>query len=226
MRLFMEDDNVIYQETELTSNILGKTFFWMFMGLLATGIMAWFTYTSDYILNLDFRLLAIIEIAVVLIFSLAFRKLPAIVVTFLYFVYAILNGVTLSVIFYAFDLKSITTLFFVTASMFGVLAYMGVKTKKDITKFGNILFVGLLAGIIISLLNLIFKNSMVDLVLDWVILVLFLGITVYDVNKIKNLNEMQIMEPDKLYIYGAMEIYLDFINIFIRLLSLFGRRND
>ena len=202
-------------------------FFWMFMGLLATGIIAWYAYSSGFVLNLNFTLLAILELAVVIIFSLAFRKLSATVVTFLYFVYAIINGFTMSVIFYAFELKSIVTLFFVTAGMFGVLAFIGANTNRDLTRFGNILIIGLFAGLIISIINLIFRNPMIDTIVDWAILAIFLGITIYDVNKIKNLDEYGIMEPEKLYIYGAMEVYLDFINIFIRLLSIFGKaRND
>ena len=218
------EEEVVYQKSGLTSSVLGKTFFWMFMGLLATGIIAWYTYSSGYVLEMNFSLLLILELAVVLIFSLAFRKLPAVVVTMLYFAYAILNGFTFSVIFYAFELNSIVNLFLVTAGMFGALAYIGLKTDRDLTKMGNVLTMGLVAGLIMSLINLILKNSMIDIVLDWVILAIFLGITVYDVNKIKNMEEYEIMDPDKLYIYGAMEIYLDFINIFIRLLSLFGKR--
>ena len=76
--------------------------------------------------------------------------------------------------------------------------------------------IGLIAGLVVSLINLFLKNSMVDLVLDWVILAIFLGITIYDVNKIKNMEQYEIMDPEKLYIYGAMEIYLDFINIFMK----------
>lgn len=218
------EDEVIYQKTELTSGVLGKTFFWMFMGLLATAIISWYSYSSGYVLNLNFGLLAIIELVVVLVFSWAFRRLSATVVTFLYFAYAILNGFTMSAIFYVFELNSIVSLFFVTTGMFGVLAYIGMKTQRDLTKMGNILYVGLFASIIISLINLILKNPMTETIVDWAVLALFLGITVYDVNKIKNMEEYGIMEPDKLYIYGAMEIYLDFINIFIRLLSLFGKR--
>ena len=220
----MEDEVIYEQKNVLTNTVLGKTFFWMFMGLLATGITSVFTYTSGIALELDFRMLAILELAVVFIFSLLFRKLPATVVTLLYFGYAILNGFTLSVIFYLYELSSIMYLFFVTAGLFGALAYIGMKTEKDLLSIGNFLSVGLLAGLVLSLINLILKNSVMDIVLDWFILALFLGITVYDVNKIKKMNEYQTMDPEKLYIYGAMEIYLDFINIFIRLLSLFAKR--
>ena len=218
------EDEVMKEKTGLTSGVLGKTFLWMFMGLLATAFIAWYSYSSGYVLKMNFSLLALAELVVVFVFSLAFRKLPATVVTVLYFGYAILNGFTFSVIFYVFELNSIISLFFVTAGMFGALAYVGIKTEKDLTSFGSFLYAGLFAGIIMTLINLFMKNSTLDIVLDWVILAIFLGITVYDVNKIKKMDEYELVEPDKLYIYGAMEIYLDFINIFIRLLSIFGKR--
>lgn len=222
----MEDEVIYEQKRTLTSNVLGQTFFWMFMGLLATGIIAWYAYSSGMVLELNFNMLAIIELAVVIIFSLFFRKLSATMVTFLYFTYAIITGFTFSVFFYIFELQSIISLFFVSAGMFGVLAYIGMKTEKDITGWGSTLSAMLIAGLILSLLNLIMGNSMLDLILDWVLLIVFGAITIYDVNKIKMMEEYSVMEPDKLYIYGAMEIYLDFINIFIRILSIFGKRNN
>lgn len=220
------EEEVIYEQKGLTSSVLGKTFFWMFMGLLATGIISWMAYVSGWVLNLNFKTLAFLELAVVFLFSLFFRKLSATIVTFLYFVYAIINGLTMSVIFYVYELNSIITLFFITAGMFGVLAYVGMKTEKDITNWGTTLFALLTAGLILTLINLIFKNTMLDIILDWAILILFGAITIYDVNKIKRMEENEIMEPDKLYIYGAMEIYLDFINIFLRILALFAKRRD
>lgn len=220
------EDEVIYEQKGLTSSTLAKTFFWMFMGLLATGIIAWIAYVSDWVLTLNFSTLALLELVVVFLFSLFFRKLSATMVTFLYFVYAIINGLTFSVIFYVYELNSIVSLFLVTACMFGALAYVGMKTEKDITNWGTTLMALLFAGIVISLLNIIFKNSMLDIILDWAILILFGAITIYDVNKIKKMEEYEVMEPDKLYIYGAMEIYLDFINIFLRVLALFAKRKD
>lgn len=220
------ENEVIYEQKGLTSSVLGKTFFWMFMGLLATGIISWIAYASDWVLNLNFSTLALLELAVVFLFSLFFRKLSATIVTCLYFIYAIINGLTMSVIFYVYELNSIVTLFLVTAGMFGALAYVGMKTEKDITNWGTTLFALLTAGLILTLINFIFKNTMLDIILDWAILILFGAITIYDVNKIKRMEENEIMEPDKLYIYGAMEIYLDFINIFLRILALFAKRKN
>lgn len=126
-----------------------------------------------------------------------------------------------------FELNSIIYLFLASAALFGGLALIGYKTKVDLSKWHTILFGVLIVGVILSVVNIFLGNTMLDIVLDWVILLTFFGITIYDMNKIKNLSEdADILEDDKLYIYGAMELYLDFINIFLRILSIFGKRRD
>ena len=226
----MEDNfNVeepIIQNVE--ENLITKTFFWMFLGLLGTAIISWYTYSSNLYLNLimnnSFSIVLLIEIVVVLIFSLLFRKLPATVVGILYFIYAAVNGITLSVIFAVFELNSIIILFLASAGLFGGLALYGYNTSKDLSNWHNLLFGTLLVGIIISLINLFMKNSMLDIILDWVILLTFFGITVYDMNKIKLLSLSPDIDNEKSHIYCAMQLYLDFINIFLRILSIFGKR--
>ena len=171
-------------------------------------------------------MLLIVEIVVVLLFSFLFRKLSPTIVGILYFVYAMINGVTLSTIFYTFELNSIVYLFLGAALLFGGLAFVGYKTQRDLSNWRSILFGVLIVGLILSLINLFLGNSMLEIVLDWVILLVFFGITIYDMNKIKNLQYEDGIDQEKLYIYGAMELYLDFINIFLRLLSLFGKSRD
>ncbi len=211
-----------------SKSFISKTFLWMFLGLLATGIISVYTYNSGLLENMVysnmFGVVAIIEIVVVLIFSLLFRKLSATAVSILYFIYAILNGFGLSVIFATFQLESVYLLFFVSALVFGIFAFIGYKTKVDLTKFGNILFALLLAGVIISIINLFLGNTILDIALSWFILILFFGITAYDMQRIKRWSQVPEFQAEKLHIYAAMEIYLDFINIFIRLLSIFGKR--
>ena len=223
MELYENNEPIQTQSTSLNS-VLTSTFFRMFLGLIASAITAFYAYHSgmyiDIILNGYFKILAIAEIIVVLVFSLAFRKLSPTAVTVLFFAYAFLNGFTLSVIFAAFELTSITYAFLGTSVLFAVLAYMGAKTDKDISNFGTILTVALLIGLILTVINIFLKNSMLDIVLDWAIL------TVYDTNKIKNVYESGAMDNEKLYVYGAMELYLDFINIFLRILSIFGKRRN
>ena len=204
-----------------------KTFFWMFLGLLGTAIVAWYTYSS----GLCFKLalsggFAVVELIAVLVFSLLFKKLSPTVVGILYFIYAFLNGVTLSSIFAIYDLTSIGLIFVVTSALFGILAFIGYKTNKDLSNWSTILFTTLFVGIIASIINLFVGNTMVDIALTWIMLILFFGITVYDMNKLKMLSQDPNLNQDKLYVYGAMELYLDFINIFLKLLRLFGRSRD
>lgn len=216
---------------ELEENkLMSKTFFWMFIGLLGTAIVSWYTYSSglfvDIITNGYFNILLILEVVVVLLFSFLFKKLSPMLVAILYFIYSMLNGVSLSTIFAVFDLNSIIQLFIVSALLFGGFAIIGFITKRDLSSWHTLLFGILIAGIILSLINLFWGNSMLDLIIDWVILFVFFGITAYDVNKIKQLQFEPDLNKDKLYIYGAMELYLDFINIFLRVLSIFGKRKD
>ena len=100
------------------------------------------------------------------------------------------------------------------------------KTKADLTKFGTICQVGLLIGVVFTIVNIFLGNTMLDIILTWALLVIFCGLTRYDIHKLKQANQMGTMEQNKLHIYFAMELYLDFINIFIRLLSLFGKRRN
>lgn len=216
---------------ELEDNkLMSKTFFWMFIGLLGTAIVSWYTYSSglfvDIITGGYFSILLILEVVVVLLFSFLFKKLSPTLVAILYFIYSMLNGVSLSTIFIAFELCSIIQLFIVSALLFGGFALIGFITKKDLSSWRTLLFGILIAGIILSLINLFLGNSMLDLILDWIILFVFFGVTAYDVNIIKQLKQDSSLNQEKLYIYGAMQLYLDFINIFLRVLSIFGKRKN
>lgn len=219
------------EDVNIQNKLFGKTFFWMFLGLLGSGIIAWYTYASglfmDILLGDYFNILLIVELLVVFAFSLLFRKLPPLLVGILYFVYSMINGVTLSVIFVVFELSSIIYLFAISAGIFAVLGIIGYKTNKDLTSWGPYLSVFLIAGILLSIVNLfILKNSTFELILDWLILALFFGITIYDINKIKLLQEDSSIDANKIHIYCAMQLYLDFINIFLRILSIFGKRKN
>lgn len=212
------------------NSLLTRTFFWMFLGLLGTAIVAWYTYSSGLYLKIlvdgSFAIIAIVELVVVLVFSLLFRKLPPTIVAILYFLYSMINGVTFSTIFVVFELNSIVQLFVVTAFIFGALAYYGHITKNDLSNWGTLLIAALIAGIIISIINLFLGNPMLDIAIDWAMLVVFFGFTAYDMNKIKALQYEEGLDQNKLHIYCAMQLYLDFINLFIRILSIFGKRRD
>ena len=205
-------------EISTQNKLFGKTFFWMFLGLLGSAIIAYYTYASGLLFNIIlegyFNILLIIELVAVLLFSLLFRKLSATVVGILYFVYAMINGVTLATVFAVFELSSIIYLFVISAVIFAVLGIIGYKTNKDLSSWSPYITVFLIAGLVLSIINLfIIKSSMLDLIIDWLILALFCGITIYDINKIKALQNVPDINQEKIYVYCAMQLYLDFINI-------------
>ena len=219
------------ENISVENKLFGKTFFWMFLGLLGSGIIAWYTYSSGLFLNIvmkgSFSLLLILELVAVLLFSFLFRKLPPVIVGILYFVYAMLNGVTLSVVFAVYELTSVISLFVVSSIVFGILSLIGFNTNKDLSSWRPYITVFLIAGIVLSIINLIFiKSSTFDLILDWIILAVFFGVTIYDINKIKLLQQDPNINQEKIHIYCAMQLYLDFINIFLRILSIFGKRKN
>lgn len=220
----MEDTAIIENDNKL----LGKTFFWMFLGLLGSAIIAWYSYSSgillNFIVNDQYVVLLIVELAAVLLFNFLYKKLPAVIVGILFAIYAMINGVTLSVIFYVYELNSIIYLFVASALIFGILSYIGYNTEKDLSSWRVYLSVFLIIGLILSVINLFIGNSTFDLILDWVILLVFLGVTIYDINKLKLLASSGELADDKIHIYLAMQLYLDFINIFLRILHIFGKR--
>lgn len=211
-----------------TTKIIAKTFLWMFMGILATAIISWYTYSTGmavaFATNGTYLVLMLVELIVVLLCSLFFHKLPPLVVSILYFVYAVLNGVTMSTIFAIFELNSIVIIFGASALLFGLFAVLGFFTKRDISKISTLLFGTLIIGIIVSFINLFLGNTMLDLILSWVMLFVFFGITAYDMQHLKALANTANADDQKVYIYGAMQLYLDFINIFLRVLNIFGSR--
>ena len=217
-------------DTQTENSFFTKTFFWMFLGLIGTAIVAAYTFYSGLcfkiLLSNAFGIVAILELVAVLVFSFLFRKLSPTVAGIVYFIYAFLNGVTLSTIFVVYELNSIVLIFIATAAVFGILAYIGYKTQRSLTDWHTILTVLLIVGIIASLINLALQNSTLDLVLTWGVLILFGAFTIYDMNKLKEISQDESLEQDKLYIYGALQLYLDFINIFLRLLRLFASRRN
>lgn len=206
--------------------MLRKSFMWMFLGLLVTGI------TSIYILN-DYNLLVsltniyfpllIIELIVVVVLCGRINKFSPGTAKCVFFLYAVLNALTLTPLFYLYEINSLITTFLGSSLLFLILSFVGVNTSKELSSLGPVFSVGLIVGIILTIINIFLQNTMFDLMLTWGILILFCGMTVYDINKISKYN-VTTNNEDNLAIMFALELYLDFINIFIRLLSLFGDR--
>ena len=209
---------------------LSKTFLWMFLGVLATAITAVYTYSAGIAETMavdgTFAIICIAQIAIALIMGFLLRKLSATMITILFFAYSMLTGVTLSTIFYVFEISSITIALFGSAALFGGLAILGYNSNRDVTSLGTMLTIGLVIGLILSLINLFLGNPLLDIALDWAILAIFLGFTYYDMNNIKMFLSSGMVDTEKVSVYGAFQLYLDFINIFLRILSIFGERRN
>lgn len=211
------------------TQVYPKMFTWLFIGLLIT-------FASGYALTLNEQLMiqvlalgilpiAIIEIVIALVLGIRLAKMQPLTMKILYVIYSILTGVTFSVIFVAFEVSSLISIFIITAIIFVLLAFYGYTTKRDLTKIGTIALIALLGIIIGGILNIfIFKSTMFDTVLTMLGVLIFIAYIAYDVNKVKQL--MLVIGEEKAAVYGAFQLYLDFINLFIRLLELFGKRRD
>lgn len=206
-----------------------KMFTWLFIGLLITFASGYALTLNEelmiQVLAIGFLPIAIIEIVIALVLGIRLAKMHPLTMKILYVIYSILTGVTFSVIFVTFEVSSLISIFIITAIIFALLAFYGYTTKKDLTKIGTIALIALLGIIIAGLLNLfIFKSTMFDTVLTMLGVLIFIAYIAYDVNKVKQL--MLAIGEEKAAVYGAFQLYLDFINLFIRLLELFGKRKD
>ncbi len=211
-----------------SNKTIAQTFLWMFLGVLSTAAVAAYTYYSGAFVEIagGWAAILIAQVLIALFFGFCIRKLPAMLVTFLFFLYSMLTGATFSIIFVAYNLTTIAYALFATAGFFGILAFIGYTTKRDLSKFGNVLLSALLVAIVLTIVNIFVGSQPLDIILDWVILLIFAGLTAYDMNKIKSMSEDGLINQEKVAIYGAFELYLDFINLFLRILEIFGRRND
>ena len=159
----------------------------------------------------------------------AIGRLSATAATLLFVLYSIVNGATLSVIFLAYTMTSIASVFFITAGTFAVMAFIGYTTKTDLTSFGKMLMMGLIGIILATVVNIFIGSSMLNMIVSYVGVVVFVGLTAYDSQKIKNLLyqvDNMSEEAQKLALLGSLTLYLDFINLFLMLLRIFGGNRD
>jgi FtsH-binding integral membrane protein len=209
----------------------------MAVGLGLTGITAFMVANSPAMMQLIFgnRLLffGLIIAELVLVFSISARvgKMQASTATALFILYAVLNGLTLSVIFLAYTASSITSTFFICAGTFLACSIYGMMTKRDLTSMGGFLMMGLIGIIIASVVNMFVQSSGMAMVISYIGVLVFVGLTAYDTQKLKH---MAMTQPDGLdgavlrkgAILGALSLYLDFINLFLMLLRIFGGSRD
>lgn len=229
----MTDSLVLTQvETEQRSFIT-KVFGWMAFALFVTAFVAYYVASTPSLFipiitnRILFLALIIGEIFLVGYLVVAVKKVSAATATAIFIGYSALNGLTLSVIFLAYTLSSISTTFFITASTFAIMSFYGYVTKKDLTSIGNLCFMGLIGIIIASIVNMFFFNETVYWVTTYIGVLVFVGLIAYDTQKIKNMNVLGnegTEEDRKEAIIGALALYLDFINLFLLLLRIFGRK--
>jgi FtsH-binding integral membrane protein len=219
---------------ELFTAAMQRVYLWMALGLLLTTGAALVVVNSPTLLSLIFGTplvwgLLIGEIILVMVISAAINRLSPIVALGLFFLYSAVNGLTLSVIFFAYELGTITLAFGSSAVLFGVMSFIGFVTKEDLTSWGRILFMALIGLIIASVANIFLANSTLDWIITYAGILIFLALTVYDTQRIKVMtyaSAAQGMDQvvSRIGVLGALKLYLDFINLFLFMLRLFGGR--
>lgn len=214
---------------------LAKVFNWMAIGLGVTGVIAWFMASSGLAAQLVqgpmFMILILAQLGMVFYLSARIEKIQPGTATGLFLGYAALNGLTLSMVFLAYTGSSIAATFFITAGMFGAMAGYGLVTKRDLSGMGSFMFMGLIGIIIASVVNVFLKSSSLYWAISLIGVFVFVGLTAYDVQKIKRMGEEGIMQQgegaiQRGAIMGALALYLDFINLFLMLLRFFGGSRD
>ncbi len=241
-------DNYIrdYEERQISSEkvveqstfaiLMRKVYVWMALALVVSGLTAYYVAGSEQMLmaifgnQITFWVLAIAELGLVIGLTAAIKKLSFPTAAIMFLLFSILNGVTLSAIFVVYTMSSIATTFFVTAGTFAAMAFIGYTTKKDLTKIGGILLMALIGLIIASVVNIFLKNSMMDIVISAIGVLIFVGLTAYDAQKIKEMmldcgTEVNDF-TQKLAVFGALSLYLDFINLFLYLLRFLGKQRN
>ena len=214
--------------------LMRKVYVWMTLALVLTGITAYGVASSPSLMMTIFQTPAIMwgliiaELAIVIAISAAINRLSLTTATLLFVLYSVLNGATFSLIFAVYTMSSIANVFFITAGTFGVMAAYGYFTKRDLSSLGKLLLMALIGLIIATLVNVfLVKSSGFDLILSYAGVLIFVGLTAYDTQKIKQMLAMQTDMGEgaqKVALLGALSLYLDFINLFLYLLRIFGRR--
>ena len=214
------------------SSVMSTVYLWMSIGLGITGLTAWYTSNSVWLLTAIFSniavfyMLIIFELVLVLAFRAILNKANYMVALCCFMVYSVVNGLTLASIFLLYTSTSIASTFFITGGTFMAMSAYGYLTKKDLSGWGSYLMMGVIGLIIASVVNIFFQNDMFTFLVSAVGIVIFIGLTAYDTQKIKENLETATSEEavNKVTIYGALILYLDFVNLFLKLLRILGRR--
>ena len=234
----MRTDTAVKTRAEvLVNDYVRSVYNWMGIGLALTGFVAYYVSNSESMIRFVFGnplvLIVLIIAELGLVFAIAgmVNRMSASTATALFVIYSGLNGVTLSSIFMVYVQSSIVSTFFVCAATFIACSLYGWTTKKDLTSMGGFMMMGLIGIVIASLVNMFIQSSSMSMIISYIGVFVFVGLTAYDTQKIKNMAMTQPANLDgavvrKGAIVGALSLYLDFINLFLMLLSIFGQRRD
>ncbi len=214
--------------------MMRKVYLWMTFALVISGLSAWLIASNPAYLQAIFAnsavfwTLLIVELGLVIGISAAINRISSTTATLLFILYSIVNGITLAAIFVIYTMSSIAAVFFITAGTFAAMAVVGYTTKKDLSGMGRFLLMGLIGIIIASVVNLFMHSSGLALVVNYVGVLLFVALTAYDTQRIKQMlmeTEGNEEAMNKVALLGALTLYLDFINLFLKLLAIFGKRD-
>lgn len=222
---------------------MNQVYGWMSVGLILTGFTAWFASTNSNVLSLLFTMsergisLSILSWVLIfaqlgLVFTLSgmITRLSGSTATLLFMVYSFLSGLSLTSIFLLYRASSIASVFFITSGMFAAASFYGYATKRDLSAFGRFLFMGLIGILIASVVNIFMKSTALMWAVTYIGVFVFAGLTAYDTQKLKEMGETIPLDDSNRFrrfvILGALTLYLDFINLFIMLLRIFGDRRD
>ncbi|MTD40612.1 BAX inhibitor (BI)-1/YccA family protein [Erwinia sp. CPCC 100877] len=234
MDRYPRSDSTIIQQGSRLQTYMAQVYGWMTCGLLLTGFVAWYAANTPALMGYIFSGrfiffgLIIAQLALVFVISGMVHKLSPGVATGLFMLYSALTGLTFSSIFLVYTNSSIASTFMVTGGMFGSMSFYGYTTRRDLSKIGSLLFMALIGLFLASLVNMWLKSAPLMWAITYIGVFIFVGLTAYDTQKLKNLgariDTRDSVQMRRYSILGALTLYLDFINLFMMLLRLFGNR--
>jgi len=222
----------------VSRTFLSGVFMWMGIALAITALTSWLFAGDQQLMGALYNsetggmtilgwIVMLAPLGLVLWMSAGFNRMSASTMLLVFVAYSILMGMSLSFIFYVYTLGSIAKTFLITTGMFGFMAILGYTTKTDLTKFGSIMLMGLVGIIIASVVNMFMRSPQMDYIISFIGVLIFTGLTAYDVQKLKRIGQNASDDGEamrKMTIFGALTLYLDFINLFLFLLRFFGNR--
>ncbi|MFW2331568.1 MAG: Bax inhibitor-1/YccA family protein [Nitrospinota bacterium] len=221
-------------ESQKMALFMSKVYNWMLSGLAVTGIVSYAILIDESLLRIVSNPVVLIgaviaELGLVAYISFRLPKMSVMSAMVAFMSFAAINGITISLILYAYTSTSVAYAFLITATAFGALSFFGYTTKKDLSALGTFLFIGLIGLIIASVVNMFLANSVMQLMISYIGVLIFAGLTAYDTQMIKNMAVDVKVEPalaTKMALFGALKLYLDFINMFIFILQIIGTRRS